>query len=126
MTDLAARPHGRLAGVRDGLTPGEWARAGGMTGVIVGLHVVGWGMLAAAAWMPSPESVPPARVVSTSRSRASPAMSAFPVRAAASISSGKTHVEIYRCRSSLACRAAVNASAYRPSPLARMADVHCA
>src|SRR5271169_6030816 len=49
MTDLAARPHGRLAGVRDGLTPGEWARAGGMTGVIVGLHVVGWGMLAAAA-----------------------------------------------------------------------------
>jgi high-affinity nickel-transport protein len=48
MTDLAARPHGRLAGVRDALTPGEWARAGGMTGVIVGLHVVGWGMLAAA------------------------------------------------------------------------------
>jgi nickel/cobalt transporter (NiCoT) family protein len=48
VTDLAARPHGRLAGVRDGLTPGEWARAGGMTGSIIGLHVVGWGMLAAA------------------------------------------------------------------------------
>src|SRR5215831_7102399 len=48
MTDLAARPHRRLAGVRDSLTPREWARAGGMTGVIVGLHVVGWGMLAAA------------------------------------------------------------------------------
>ena len=49
MTDLAARPHGRLVRVRDGLTPAEWARAGGMTGVIAGLHVVGWGMLAAAA-----------------------------------------------------------------------------
>ena len=48
MTDLAARPHGRLAGVRDALTPREWARAGGMTGTIIGLHVLGWGMLAAA------------------------------------------------------------------------------
>ena len=38
MTDLAAGPHGRLAAVRDALTPGEWARAGGMTGVIIGLH----------------------------------------------------------------------------------------
>ena len=49
MTDPAARPHGRLAGVRDALTPGEWARAGAMTGVIIGLHIAGWGMLAAAA-----------------------------------------------------------------------------
>src|SRR5262245_231430 len=48
MTDLAARRHGRLVGVRDGLTPREWARAGGMTATIVGLHVLGWGMLAAA------------------------------------------------------------------------------
>jgi high-affinity nickel-transport protein len=30
------------------LTPGEWARFGAMTGVIVGLHVLGWGMLAVA------------------------------------------------------------------------------
>ena len=48
MTDLAARPHGRLAAVRDALTPTEWARAGAMTGAIIGLHVLGWGMLAAA------------------------------------------------------------------------------
>ena len=38
MTDLAAGPHGRLAAVRDALTPTEWARAGGMTGSIIGLH----------------------------------------------------------------------------------------
>src|SRR6516164_1967459 len=49
MTDLAARPHGRLAGVRDALTPGEWARAGAMAATIIGLNVLGWGMLAAAA-----------------------------------------------------------------------------
>ena len=49
MTDLAARPHGRLVRVRDALTPREWARAGAMTATIIGLHVLGWGMLAAAA-----------------------------------------------------------------------------
>jgi nickel/cobalt transporter (NiCoT) family protein len=49
MTDLAARPHGRLAGVRDALTPTEWARAGAMAATIIGLNVLGWGMLAAAA-----------------------------------------------------------------------------
>ena len=49
MTDLAARPHGRLAGVRDALTPREWARAGAMAATIIGLNVLGWGMLAAAA-----------------------------------------------------------------------------
>jgi nickel/cobalt transporter (NiCoT) family protein len=49
MTDLAARPRGRLAGVRDALTPTEWARAGAMAAVIIGLNVLGWGMLAAAA-----------------------------------------------------------------------------
>ena len=47
MTDLAARPHGRLAGVRDALTPREWARAGAMAATIIGLNVLGWGMLAA-------------------------------------------------------------------------------
>ena len=47
MTDLAARPHGRLVGVRDALTPREWARAGAMAATIIGLNVLGWGMLAA-------------------------------------------------------------------------------
>ncbi len=49
MTDLEVRPHGRLAGVRDALTPREWARAGAMAATIIGLNVLGWGMLAAAA-----------------------------------------------------------------------------
>src|SRR6266849_917902 len=48
MTDLAARPHGRLVRVRDALTPREWARAGATAATIIGLHVLGWGMLAAA------------------------------------------------------------------------------
>ncbi len=39
---------GRLARIRNGLTPSEWARFGGMIGVIVALHVAGWVMLAAA------------------------------------------------------------------------------
>jgi nickel/cobalt transporter (NiCoT) family protein len=39
---------GRLARIRDGLTPAEWARTGGMVGAIIALHVVGWLMLAAA------------------------------------------------------------------------------
>jgi len=38
----------RLARIRDGLTPGEWARAGSLVAVVVGLNVLGWGMLAAA------------------------------------------------------------------------------
>ena len=46
MTDLAARPHGRLAAVRDALTPTEWARAGAMAATFIGLLVLGWGMLA--------------------------------------------------------------------------------
>ena len=46
MTDLAARPHGRLVRVRDALTPREWTRAGAMAATIIGLHVLGWGMLA--------------------------------------------------------------------------------
>ena len=43
-----ADPRARLTKIRDGLTPGEWARTGGMAGSIIGLHVLGWGMLAAA------------------------------------------------------------------------------
>src|ERR1700722_8396909 len=39
----------RYRKVRDGLTPGEWARVAGMVATIVGLNVLGWGMLAAAA-----------------------------------------------------------------------------
>jgi len=38
----------RLARIRNGLTPAEWARAGAMVAVIVGLNVLGWLMLAAA------------------------------------------------------------------------------
>ena len=39
----------RLARVRDGLTPREWSRAGGMVASIIALHVIGWLMLASAA-----------------------------------------------------------------------------
>jgi high-affinity nickel-transport protein len=35
--------------VRRGLTPAEWARVAGMAGTVIGLNVLGWGMLAAAA-----------------------------------------------------------------------------
>ncbi|MBO0788489.1 MAG: HoxN/HupN/NixA family nickel/cobalt transporter, partial [Actinobacteria bacterium] len=38
----------RLARIRDGLTPAEWARAGVMVGIVAGLNVLGWVMLAAA------------------------------------------------------------------------------
>ena len=43
-----AEATGRIARISRALTPGEWARAGGMVAVIVGLNVLGWGMLAAA------------------------------------------------------------------------------
>jgi nickel/cobalt transporter (NiCoT) family protein len=39
----------RLVKIRDGLTPSEWARTGGMAGTVIGLNVLGWGLLAAAA-----------------------------------------------------------------------------
>src|SRR6201986_4115508 len=39
---------GRLARIPQGLTPGEWARFGGMVATVVGLNILGWGMLAAA------------------------------------------------------------------------------
>ena len=32
---------GRLARIRNGLTPSEWARMGGLVGVIIALHVAG-------------------------------------------------------------------------------------
>src|SRR5215467_10853454 len=44
-----AAPRARVRKIRDGLTPREWARAGGMTATIIGLHILGWAMLAAAA-----------------------------------------------------------------------------
>ncbi|HEV2257539.1 MAG TPA: HoxN/HupN/NixA family nickel/cobalt transporter [Streptosporangiaceae bacterium] len=47
--DQRARPvRRRLTKIRQGLTPAEWARFGGMVATVVGLNVVGWGMLAAA------------------------------------------------------------------------------
>jgi high-affinity nickel-transport protein len=44
MADVSAR----LARIRAGLTPAEWARTGGMVAMVVGLNVAGWVMLAAA------------------------------------------------------------------------------
>jgi high-affinity nickel-transport protein len=44
MVDLSAR----VARVRNGLTPGEWAKVGGMTATVIALNVMGWVMLAAA------------------------------------------------------------------------------
>jgi high-affinity nickel-transport protein len=40
---------GRNDKVRDALTPREWGRAGAMVFTVLGLNVLGWGMLAAAA-----------------------------------------------------------------------------
>ncbi len=41
-------PMGRITKIRNGLTPGEWAKVGGMAASIIALNVVGWGMLALA------------------------------------------------------------------------------
>src|ERR1700748_2039946 len=38
----------QLERIRNGLTPSEWARTGAMVAVIIGLHVAGFAMLAAA------------------------------------------------------------------------------
>ena len=46
-TGAVLRGPSRLARVRAALTPEEWSRALGMLAVIVGLHVVGWVVLAA-------------------------------------------------------------------------------
>src|SRR5215467_14710373 len=43
-----ADPRGRLRKIRQGLSPAEWTRFGGMVAAVIGLHVLGWGMLAAA------------------------------------------------------------------------------
>jgi high-affinity nickel-transport protein len=43
-----ADPRGRIAKIRDGLTPREWSRVGSMVFTIVALNVAGWGMMAAA------------------------------------------------------------------------------
>jgi high-affinity nickel-transport protein len=43
-----AEPMSRIARIRQGLSPSEWARVGGMAAVIIGLNVAGWLMLAAA------------------------------------------------------------------------------
>src|SRR5690242_10245396 len=43
-----ADPRGRLRRIRQGLSPAEWTRMGGMVAAVVGLHVAGWVMLAAA------------------------------------------------------------------------------
>src|ERR1700761_22438 len=43
-----ADPLARLAKIRRGLSPAEWTRIGGMAAAVVGLHLVGWVMLAAA------------------------------------------------------------------------------
>ena len=43
-----ANVRAQLARVRNGLTPREWARAGGMVATVIGLNVVGWLMLASA------------------------------------------------------------------------------
>src|SRR5260370_19203674 len=43
-----ADPRARLARIRDGLAPAEWARAGGMAATVIGLNVAGWVMLATA------------------------------------------------------------------------------
>ncbi|HYK34275.1 MAG TPA: HoxN/HupN/NixA family nickel/cobalt transporter [Streptosporangiaceae bacterium] len=45
---LMADGTGRFARIRSGLSPSEWARTGGMVGAIIGLHIAGWLMLAAA------------------------------------------------------------------------------
>jgi high-affinity nickel-transport protein len=44
---MADRP-GRMAKIRQSLSPAEWTRAGAMVATIIVLHVAGWAMLAAA------------------------------------------------------------------------------
>src|SRR5436189_21942 len=43
-----ATVHAQVRRIRAALTPSEWSRVGGMAGAVVGLHVLGWGLLAAA------------------------------------------------------------------------------
>ncbi len=43
-----ANPRARLVKIRNGLTPSEWVRVSGMAFTVVGLHILGWAMLALA------------------------------------------------------------------------------
>ena len=43
-----ATVHAQVRRIRTALTPSEWSRVSGMAGAIIGLHVLGWGLLAAA------------------------------------------------------------------------------
>jgi high-affinity nickel-transport protein len=43
-----ATVHAQVRRIGAALTPSEWSRMGGMTGAIIALHVLGWGLLAAA------------------------------------------------------------------------------
>ena len=47
-TTVGGRPAGRLRTIQDALTPREWGKVGAMAGIVVGLNVLGWAMLAAA------------------------------------------------------------------------------
>jgi high-affinity nickel-transport protein len=43
-----ATVHAQVGRISAALTPSEWSRMGGMTGAVIALHVLGWGLLAAA------------------------------------------------------------------------------
>src|SRR6516165_8457790 len=43
-----ATVHAQVRRIRAALTPSEWSRVGGMAGAVIGLHLLGWGLLAAA------------------------------------------------------------------------------
>src|SRR5260370_32521128 len=43
-----ADPGHRMGKIMAALTPAEWRREGGMTATVAGLHLLGWGLLAAA------------------------------------------------------------------------------
>jgi nickel/cobalt transporter (NiCoT) family protein len=43
-----ALSEGRIGRIAAALTPAEWGRTGGMAATVVGLHLLGWGLLAAA------------------------------------------------------------------------------
>ncbi len=43
-----ADPMARITKIRQGLTPVEWAKVGGMAATVIGLNVLGWGMLVVA------------------------------------------------------------------------------
>ena len=47
-TTAAGGIAGRLRAIQDALTPREWGKVAGMTGIVIGLNVLGWAMLVAA------------------------------------------------------------------------------